>query len=188
MHTSPSGKVYIGITCKPLNERFGFEGNGYKLQPYFWRAIQKYGWNNIKHEVLLSGLSRSEACEKEREYIAKYRSNESAFGYNQTNGGDTGYNLSSESVAVLSEKSKRHWEEMSPEEREGIIQRKKEFAAGLTEEEKKAIYTKVERRKWSDTLQKSGLSSTGVPPKLVRQPERQRVGRHVKSARRLARG
>lgn len=39
-HTSPSGKVYIGITMQAPSERFKY-GNGYKDNEYFWRAIKK---------------------------------------------------------------------------------------------------------------------------------------------------
>ena len=49
-HTTPSGKVYIGITgLKP--ERRWRNGNGYKDNEHFYRAILKYGWDNIKHEI-----------------------------------------------------------------------------------------------------------------------------------------
>ena len=41
-HTSPSGKIYIGMTCQKPKDRWGKDGNGYKGQP-FYNAIQKYG-------------------------------------------------------------------------------------------------------------------------------------------------
>ena len=50
-HTSPSGKVYVGITSKPILRRWN-NGNGYRTCKNFWRAILKYGWDNIIHEVL----------------------------------------------------------------------------------------------------------------------------------------
>ena len=50
-HTSPSGKSYIGIT-KQGKKRFGKDGNGYKKQRKFYNAIQKYGWDNFKHEII----------------------------------------------------------------------------------------------------------------------------------------
>lgn len=87
MHTTPNGKRYIGITCNPINERWGKDGSGYKTQ-LFWRAIQKYGWNNIKHEILYTDLTREEAKATEIELIAKYKSDNPLYGYNQTKGGD----------------------------------------------------------------------------------------------------
>lgn len=41
-HTSPSGKVYIGITSMSPKIRWGKNGSGYKKQPYFYNAILKY--------------------------------------------------------------------------------------------------------------------------------------------------
>lgn len=55
-HTSPSGKSYIGIT-KQGKKRFGKDGNGYKKQRKFYNAIQKYGWDNFKHEIIEDNLS-----------------------------------------------------------------------------------------------------------------------------------
>ena len=48
MHTTPSGKRYIGITCQDPKIRWG-NGYNYKKQPYFSNAINEFGWNNIKH-------------------------------------------------------------------------------------------------------------------------------------------
>ena len=59
-HTSPSGKIYIGITCQNPNRRWR-NGEGYKKNKYFYRAIQKYGWNNFQHEVIEEGLTEKDA-------------------------------------------------------------------------------------------------------------------------------
>ena len=45
-HTTPNNKVYIGITCKDPNSRWR-NGEGYATQKYFYKAIKKYGWDNI---------------------------------------------------------------------------------------------------------------------------------------------
>ena len=88
-HTSPNEKVYIGITCKKnIKQRYGKNGANYKECPYFWHAMQKYGWDNIKHEILFTNLSEKEAKAKEVELITFYKSNNSEFGYNLTSGGD----------------------------------------------------------------------------------------------------
>lgn len=85
-HTSPSGKVYIGITGRKPEHRWA-SGSGYRAIP-FRRAIEKYGWENIKHEVLFSGLTKEEANAKEIELIALYDSTNSKKGYNITRGGN----------------------------------------------------------------------------------------------------
>lgn len=85
-HTSPSGKVYIGITGKNPEDRWG-NGRYYRAIP-FRNAITKYGWDNISHEILFTGLSRNEANEKEIELIALYDSTNPKRGYNVTRGGN----------------------------------------------------------------------------------------------------
>lgn len=86
-HTCPNGKVYIGITSQTVNDRWR-NGKGYtKAQTRFYNAIQKYGWENIKHEVLFEGLTKEQAEQKEIELIAEYQSNQKEHGYNIANGG-----------------------------------------------------------------------------------------------------
>lgn len=87
-HTSPSGKVYIGITSQKPESRWGVGGKGYRRNVYFGKAIQKYGWDNIKHEILFTGLSKSEAYIKETELISLYKSNNPEYGYNLSTGGE----------------------------------------------------------------------------------------------------
>ena len=96
-HTSPSNKVYIGITCNSVTKRWK-NGEGYNQCPLFYNAILKYGWDNIKHEILYAGLSSSEAKQMEKDLISQYKSNQREFGYNLTNGGDgsEGYKHSEE--------------------------------------------------------------------------------------------
>ena len=92
-HTSPSNKVYIGITQQKIHKRFQ-NGMGYKHNKYFSKAIQKYGWNNFKHEILFDNLSKEEVFKKEIELIAYYKSNNREFGYNLSSGGE--FNVPSE--------------------------------------------------------------------------------------------
>lgn len=88
-HTSPSGKVYIGITAQRVKKRWQ-AGFGYKRNSHFWNAIQKYGWDNFSHEILYTGLTAEEAFEEEKRLIAEYKSNDQKFGYNLSCGGESG--------------------------------------------------------------------------------------------------
>lgn len=85
-HTSPSGKVYIGMTGQSASRRWR-NGEGYKDNTYFYRAIKKYGWENITHEILYDNLTKDEACQKEIEMIEFYNSMDSYKGYNTSSGG-----------------------------------------------------------------------------------------------------
>ena len=98
MHTSPSDKRYIGITSKKPEYRWQ-NGSGYNRQPYFWRAIQKYGWENFTHEILMNDLCLDKACEMEKYFIQLFDSNNPERGYNNTDGGEgkLGYHPSEES-------------------------------------------------------------------------------------------
>ena len=89
MHTSPSNKVYIGITCD-TRHRWRNHGEGYKGGTRIYYAIKKYGWENFKHEILFTNLSREDACAKEIELIEKYNSTDVKYGYNLCAGGKLG--------------------------------------------------------------------------------------------------
>lgn len=88
-HIFPNDKVYIGITCLDVNTRwkdgFGYldkSKNGKYSQRRMFKAIVKYGWMNIKHEIVAEGLSESEAQTIEMQLIGQYKSNDPQFGYN----------------------------------------------------------------------------------------------------------
>lgn len=95
-HTSPSGKVYIGITKNPTYRRW-MNGLGYKKQVVFYRAIEKYGWDNFRHEVLFDNLNEISAKCIEVDLIYYYK--HLGISYNITEGGEghKGYVMSEES-------------------------------------------------------------------------------------------
>ena len=96
-------KVYIGITGQKPSVRWN-NGIGYHGS-YFANAIKKYGWDNFEHIILFDGLTKDEACQKEKELIKLYNSTDSKYGYNIAIGGDVncGYHLSEEEKKYLSE-------------------------------------------------------------------------------------
>ena len=71
LHTFPNGKKYIGQAIGKPERRWGKMGNGYITQQILWDAIQKYGWNNIQHEIIKANLTQEEANNIEKEYIQK---------------------------------------------------------------------------------------------------------------------
>lgn len=101
-HISPSGKVYIGITCQDVRNRWK-NGKTYKDSTPFKRAIRKYGWKNIKHEVLFSNLSKQRAIDLEISLIRHYKG--LGISYNVTEGGEgtNGFHHSKESKQKMSE-------------------------------------------------------------------------------------
>jgi group I intron endonuclease len=90
-HIFPNGKSYIGITCvKPYYYRWR-AGSSYSKQPKIYKAIKKYGWENIAHEILYENLSQMEANRLEQEMINKF--NSIINGYNISSGGGGSYGI-----------------------------------------------------------------------------------------------
>ena len=88
MHTNQiNGKKYIGLTKQTCEERWRHDGTGYKNQIKFYRAIQKYGWDNFKHEIIAEGLTAEQAGELEKQLIIQFNTIEQ--GYNISPGGST---------------------------------------------------------------------------------------------------
>lgn len=87
VHIFPNQKYYVGITSKKPELRWGHKGNNYCRQTYLYNAIQKYGWDNIEHDIIASNLTEDEAKKFEMVLIdkldCKYPN-----GYNLTSGGD----------------------------------------------------------------------------------------------------
>ena len=100
-HTSPSGKVYIGITSHKPEKRWD-NGKGYRTCPRMARAVAKYGWANFTHEILAEGLTKDEAETMEVRLITEYQSNNGDFGYNTDNGGSAQGRASEETRRKMS--------------------------------------------------------------------------------------
>ena len=145
-HISPNGKVYIGITKRNVEDRWN-DGKGYKGNEHFYRAIQKYGWNNFNHEILFENLTKEEACQKEIELIAEYKSNNFEYGYNICAGGEGRLDSrqTEETKKLISEASKQHWE--NPKIRDKIISK---LNGHITSEETKKKISESNKLYWKD--------------------------------------
>lgn len=100
-HTNKiNGKKYFGITSTSLNTRFQ-NGRGYSGCRYFNNAIQKYGWDNFEHEVISDNLTKEEAMSLEELLVFFNMTQDSRYGYNIKDGGDTPAGISEEGRASL---------------------------------------------------------------------------------------
>lgn len=114
VHTSPSGKRYVGQTGKKPEDRWGKNGsrylkkekNGEYMHIAFARAILKYGWDNIEHEVVASNLTKEEADNFEKLLIEKLNTKNRKYGYNLKDGGVGGGGFSEETLKKMSEAHK----------------------------------------------------------------------------------
>lgn len=104
IHCLPNNKVYVGITMNTTKERWQ-SGRGYKNNPRFYNAIRKYGWDNIKHEIVIDNIDKETACALECALIDYFVSYKREFGYNCTLGGEI-YEITEETRCKLSEARK----------------------------------------------------------------------------------
>ena len=75
-----NGKCYVGITKQKPEARWKTEGVGYKKCLLFWRAIEKYGWDNFDHIIFAKNLTQAEAENMEVLLIRELKTQDPAFG------------------------------------------------------------------------------------------------------------
>ena len=91
MHTSPSGKSYIGISTREKGIRWkehvanAYDPSKVEYGYPFQQAIRKYGEDNFKYKVLAEGVPLDQLYELEIHFVEKYNTFKN--GYNQTIGG-----------------------------------------------------------------------------------------------------
>lgn len=89
---SVTGKVYIGLTTKTLEQRIHEHVHRSKHPPknrfYFQNALVKYGLDSFSWDILETCFSIEQLKEREIYYISLYKSYDKEFGYNLTIGGD----------------------------------------------------------------------------------------------------
>lgn len=88
-----NGKKYVGITSQRPEKRWR-NGNGYRNNEYFFRAIEKHGWHNFAHEILYTGLSKSDAEQIEMRVIKEWGTFKNDRGYNIELGGNVNKTVS----------------------------------------------------------------------------------------------
>lgn len=83
--TFPNNKVYIGITTDFKRRMSQHKHSSKKRNLKLYNAIRKYGWENIKKEIISKGYTLEEINLLEIEYIVMYDSINN--GYNLSPGG-----------------------------------------------------------------------------------------------------
>lgn len=107
-----NGKVYIGQTHTTLEQRAQSNGHNYISSPKFYKAIQKYGWENFIPTIIETVETQDKANECEMLYIAIYRNVEDEFGYNISLGGQSGA-ITKDVKKKISEKAKERYKDKS---------------------------------------------------------------------------
>ncbi len=138
-HTSPSGKSYIGQTKNYEMRCLNHRARANKSCPSFYNAINKYGWENFTHEILIDGLTHTEANKLEAFYIKEHKTL-SPNGYNLNTGGGNPF---------LSEETK---EKM----------RKNQIGKKMSEDTKEKIrQSKIGKKRPKEVIEKMRKSKTG---------------------------
>lgn len=106
---------YYNINCYILS---CLGGKNYFSSIKFFRAIQKYGWENFTHEILYENLNKEAANKIERDLIRKYDSINN--GYNIQEGGYT--SLTQNSLDKMSKSLKQGYLD-HPERRQKISEK-----------------------------------------------------------------
>lgn len=130
-----NSKRYIGITKQKPQERWGRNGHRYKKSnPFFYNAIEKYGWDNFDHIIYKTNLTKEDACDIEIKLIKKYKTQNKQFGYNLESGG---------SAPSLTEETKRKISE-------ALMGNKNGYGIKCSEEKKKKISDAQKGRKLTE--------------------------------------
>lgn len=86
VHTNKlNEKKYVGITSQKPKHRWK---NGYACNEHFIRAIKKYGWEMFSHDVVMTNLTKEQACQWEIALIAQFKTQDENYGYNIQSGGE----------------------------------------------------------------------------------------------------
>jgi predicted GIY-YIG superfamily endonuclease len=81
IHTCPNYMTYVGVSRNP-KQRWN-NGEGYKDNERFYQAIKKYGWDNIKHEIVATTYYRKFSQQIERTIITDFKKKK--LSYNENN-------------------------------------------------------------------------------------------------------
>lgn len=85
-HITPDGLIYVGATSFKKPEKRWGNGRCYQANKRFTDAVNFFGWDNIKHEILAKGLPKEEAHAMERELIREWDTTNPEEGYNILDG------------------------------------------------------------------------------------------------------
>ena len=107
-----NGKIYIGQTIRPIQQRFNRHMNdaiNNVIDTHFSRAIRKYGKDNFYIECIDKAKNQENLTQKEQYWIQKYNSTNPLIGYNETDainkcGGNTYKSKTKEELNVIKKK------------------------------------------------------------------------------------
>jgi len=144
-----NGKIYIGQSKFEPEENPAYLGSGYILQ----KAINCYGKNNFRKEILEKCKDEIQLCERERFWISTLHANDREIGYNISEGGTWG---DSWTHNPRKEELRKHFSEIT------IGEKNPNFGNRWTSKQKKiASIRSIKNKVWID--KKTGLNFSKLP-------------------------
>lgn len=172
-----NNKVYIGQTKLETKDRWK-EGKGYKKCSYFYKAIQKYGWDGFEHIILKNNLTLEEANYWESYYISKCKSNNKNFGYNLTSGGE-GYQVNEEARENMRLAQKKYFNTHTISEetrRKMSVSQKKRWEEPAFREKmsniRKEIWKREEYKNYQSESRKGELNPSARKVRCIEEPNK----------------
>ena len=173
LRNTANGKVYIGKTeklaCERLAEHIKESSRGSDRR--LCQAIRKHGSDKFLLEII-EHISEEQSSERERFWIAHFKSKDYKFGYNMTDGGEgaPGRKSREDTCRKISEAMKKRISEMSDEERKNMT--KAANTAKLGQREQPGIKkSAAQKQRWDSTTEedkkkhgaksRDGVSETG---------------------------
>ena len=135
-------KCYVGQTCQKPEQRWGRNGQGYHQQSYFYRAIQKYGWDNFEHIILETDIDETRVDERECFWAGYYHAL-APEGYCLSIGKNSVTMQSQNSFENRSKASKKKWQ--STDYREKVVQGRKEMWSTSSKELQDKMLANLDR-------------------------------------------
>lgn len=168
IHHIPDNKVYIGCTTASIEHRIKL---GYS-NTEFQRIVDKYGWSEIKSEILAQTDNKEEAKKLEQYYIELYNALNPEFGYNRKG---SGYSMTVARRIKMSESTKEYWK--NPEH----LQKMKD---AIAESRKSPEYRKkvsdAIKAKWNNPTYRDKVSES-MKAKLQDMNYREQISKSLKT-------
>ena len=172
-----NGKCYVGQTCQKPETRWGKDGWHYHEQEYFYRAIQKYGWDNFEHIILETNIDEDKVDEREC-YWGGYYHALAPEGYSLSLGKNNNKIHSTESAQTKSEAALKKWQ--NDEYRKKVIKGRQTMWQEATPECREKMLANLKRDGTGGKTRSKKVQciETGIIYNSTREAERQTGVKH----------
>ncbi len=172
-----NGKCYVGQTCQKPETRWGKDGWHYHEQELFYRAIQKYGWDNFEHIILEVDIPADKVDEREL-YWGGYYHALAPEGYSLSFGQGKKLISSELEKENRSKASIQKWQDDNYKQK--VIQGRQKMWEEATEECKKKMLSNLDRTGKGGKVRSKKVEciETGIIYDSTREAERQTGIKH----------